>query len=103
MKRLLDSKRELTERKRAEAKLRIRERPIASSMEATFIADLEGNLTYVNPYFLELWGYDDKNEVLGKPATKFWQMEEEASQVIEALRDRDSWVGKLVAIPLGSR
>ena len=40
------------------------------------ITGLKGNLIYVNPSFLKLWGYDDEKEILGKPVTEFWQMKE---------------------------
>jgi len=83
-------------RKRAERELRIKDSAIASSINAVALADLEGNLTYVNGSFLELWGCDEE-ETLGKPAVKFWQMEEKASKVVEALRDSGSWIGELVA------
>jgi PAS domain S-box-containing protein len=62
------------------------------------MADLEGKLIYVNDSFLKQWGYDDEKEVLGKSAVKFWQIEESALEVIEALRDRGGWVGELVAM-----
>ncbi|MGB5933424.1 MAG: PAS domain S-box protein [Anaerolineae bacterium] len=93
--------RDITERKRAEEALRIRQSAIASSINAIALADLEGNLTYVNPSFLKLWGYDDEKEVLRKPAVEFWQIKEKASEVVEALRDRGSWIGELVATRKG--
>jgi two-component system NtrC family sensor kinase len=86
-----------TLRRQAEEALRIKDSAIASSISAIAIADLEGNLTDVNPAFLSLWGYDDESEVLGKPAVGFWQREEEAAEVLEALRDTGSWVGELTA------
>jgi len=89
--------RDITERKRAEEALRIRDSAIASSINAIALADLEGNLTYANSSFLKLWEYDDEKEVLGKPAVEFWQMEEKALEVVEALRDRGSWIRELVA------
>lgn len=60
--------RDITERERAEAEMRIRDSAIASSLNAIALADLEGNLIYVNHSFLKLWGYDNDREVLGKPA-----------------------------------
>ena len=49
-------------RKRAEEAMRIKDSAIASSINAIAISDLEGNLDYVNPSFLKLWGYDDDKE-----------------------------------------
>ena len=70
---------------------------MASSISAIAIADLEGNLTYINDSFLKLWGYDDEKEVLGRPAVEFWRMEDKAAEVVEALRHKGGWMGELVA------
>jgi len=80
-----------------EERLRIKDSAIASSISAIAIADLSGNLTYVNKSFLQMWGYDVVQEVLGKPAVDFWQMEEKATEVVGALRDSGGWIGELVA------
>jgi len=80
-----------------ERELRIKEEAIASSINAITLADLEGNLTYVNFSFLNLWGYNEDKEVLGKPVAKLLQEEKEALEVIEALRKKKSWMGELVA------
>jgi len=89
--------RDLTERKKVEEELRIKESAIKSSIDAIAMSDLNGNLTYVNPSFFKIWGYDNEKEVLGKPAVGFWQTEEKASEVVVALRDTGSWKGELVA------
>ncbi len=88
---------ELAARQQAENELRIKDHAITSSVNAIAIADLAGNLTYVNPAFLRLWGYNDETEVLGRHATRFWQAEEQAAQVIEALRQQDGWIGEMTA------
>jgi PAS domain S-box-containing protein len=93
---LVGTVRDETKRKQAEEALRIKDSAIASSINAIAIADLEGNLTYVNASFLSLWGYA-KQEVLGRPATGFWEMEERASEVLQQLRWEGSWIGELVA------
>ena len=89
--------RDITERKKAEEALIIKDNAINSSINAIAIADLEGYLTYVNPSFLKIWGYKSDNEVLGKLNTKFWQAEEKAAEVVQALRDKGGWIGELVA------
>ncbi len=88
--------RDITERKETEEEMRIKDNAITSSINAIALADLEGNLTYVNPSFLELWGYDDDREVLGKSALEFWQIGERATEVIGALQTKGGWKGELV-------
>ena len=70
---------------------------IKSAAFAMAISDLDGKLRYVNPAFLKLWGYDSPDEALGKSVLEFWQVGEEAQEVMEVLRTRGSWVGELVA------
>ena len=87
--------------------MRVKDSAIASSINAIAIGDLQGNLTYVNPSFLKLWGYDRK-EVLGKPASKFWQTKEKAEEIIGVLRDggggQVNWspTKKMVHCPMSS-
>jgi PAS domain S-box-containing protein len=89
--------RDIIERKQAEEALRITSNAVASSISAIAIAEFAGNLTHVNLSFLRMWGYDDESQVLGRPATEFWQSKEEARRVIEALHNGDSFIGELVA------
>ncbi|MHC4865515.1 MAG: sensor histidine kinase [Planctomycetota bacterium] len=84
-------------RKRAEENLRIRNIAIGSSINAIAFAGVEGNLTYVNHAFLEMWGYKNDRQVLGKPAVKFWQTEDDARRVIQTLGNNGRWMGELTA------
>jgi PAS domain S-box-containing protein len=88
---------DITDRKQAEESLRIKDNAIESSINAIFFADLEGNLTYVNPSFIKLWGYEDEKEVLGKPILEFWQTKENAQKALKTLHESRSWMGELVA------
>ena len=63
---------DITERRRAESELRIKDSAIETSINGIALADLAGTLTYVNPAFLKMWGYDDPGEVVGRPAVSFW-------------------------------
>ncbi|MCX6637126.1 MAG: PAS domain S-box protein, partial [Acidobacteria bacterium] len=87
----------IAERKRIEDALRIKDWAIESAINAIAISDLEGNLNYVNPAFLKLWGYSSPAEVLGKSAVGFWQTGEKAAEIIEALCTRGGWIGELTA------
>ena len=80
------------------AELRIKDLAIESSNNAIAIVDLEGNLTYANPSFPKMWGYDDEKEVLGRSALEFWQKGKKAMDVIKVMHDKGSWIGDLVAI-----
>lgn len=88
---------EITERKKAEESLRIKDNALESSINAIAIADIEGNLTYVNKSFLKMWGYDDDKEVLGKLAVDFWQIKDEAEKTRKILLDKGGWMGELTA------
>jgi len=89
--------RDITDRKQAEEALRIKESAIKSSLNAIAITDLEGKLTYVNPSFLGLWGYDTEQEIIGKVAVESWQMEEKAREVMQSLQEKGGWFGELTA------
>ena len=46
---------------------------IESSLNAIGMADLEGILIYVNESAVKLWGYDDKQEMLGRYLPELWE------------------------------
>jgi len=88
---------DITEGKEAEEEMRVKNNVIASSINAVAIADLEGNLAYVNHAFLRMWGYADEKEVLGKNAVEFWQIAEEPVEVMQVAMYRGGWIGELAA------
>ena len=94
---IISTWRDITERKCAEEALRMKDSALAASINAIAITDRHANLTYMNRSFLDMWGYDHQHEVLGNPATAFWQVEEEAAQVVQALRTNRGWIGELRA------
>jgi PAS domain S-box-containing protein len=91
----LASVRDITERRQAERDLMIKDNAIASSINAIAIADFDGSLTYVNPAFLRMWGYDSDREVLGKSISEFWPTEEQAQAATKTLYEKRSWQGEL--------
>lgn len=88
---------DLTERRRAEAALRVKDAALSSAIHAVAIADPEGRLTYANESFLRLWGYEDQRQVVGRSALEFWHTREEAGAALAAVQARGSWVGELAA------
>ncbi len=90
--------RDITQRKRADEVI-VKDSAIASSLNAIALADLEDNLTYVNPSFLSMWGYDDEKEVVGRSVIEFWQAPQQVAEVvIETLSEKEGWQGELIAV-----
>jgi PAS domain S-box-containing protein len=90
--------RDMTEYKRTVEMLTIKDAAIASSINGIAIGDAEGNLTYVNDAFLEMWGYENENEVLGRSAVEFWEVQREVEDILRTLQDRKGWIGELSAV-----
>ncbi len=57
--------REIKERIRAERELLMKSEAIENSLNGFDIVNEEGKLVYVNRAYLEMWGYDDPDEVIG--------------------------------------
>ena len=90
---------DITERNKTDENLLIRDKAIATSIDAIVFADPKGILTYVNQAFLKMWGYASAEEVLGKPAADFWQYKEKAELITKALKAQGGWEGE----PTGNR
>ncbi|MHC4569154.1 MAG: PAS domain-containing protein [Planctomycetota bacterium] len=65
--------RDVTDRKRVEKELWIRSAAIESSISALGITDLEGKIVYVNQACVDMWGYKDKSDMIGRHLPEFWE------------------------------
>jgi PAS domain S-box-containing protein len=90
--------RNIRERKEAEQQRQLYEYACNSALAGIAIGTLEGELQSVNPMFLEMWGYDAEDEVLGRSVTEFWADETEAGSVATAVRETGAWEGQLLAV-----
>ncbi len=90
-------KQEINERKKAEWSLKIKDSAIESSINAIVFVDPDGAATYVNPSFLNMWGYDSEEEILGKAVVNFWHRKGLYTEVMNATFNKGGWVGELVA------
>lgn len=88
---------DITEKKLAEEKLRLKNLTFDASIAANSIADDKGIITEANHSFLRLWGFQTNEEVVGKPILHFLQNEEEAKAVITALNNSGKWEGEYTA------
>jgi len=91
----MDSFIDITDRKKMEEELRVKDFAVASSVYAIVIGDLTGNITYINNAFLDLWGDDDPDEVIGKSALSFAKNQEEAEIAMEKVISQGSWNGEI--------
>lgn len=87
---------DITEQFRTELDLLKKEAAIESSMNAIALADLDGNLTYVNKAFENMWGYN-RDECVGKSAVDFWFNPKAVNKVLEKLFTDGGTEGELIA------
>lgn len=88
---------DITQRKRAEEALRVKDCAIASSVTAIVFADLDDRITYANRAFLTMWGYEREEEILGRPSLELAASAERAREILERVRTDGSWVGEDIA------
>ena len=89
---------DVTERKRMEETMKLLDKAVESSINGIVIADLEGRLTYVNPSFVTMWGYDDRSEVLGRTATELWREPHKALETLGRLQVDGKYLGEMSAV-----
>ncbi|WP_199241425.1 PAS domain S-box protein [Halorubrum sp. ARQ200] len=90
--------RDVTERKEREAMLRRYKYSYESALSGIAITDLDGELIDVNPAFLDLWRYENKDDVIGRPATELWKDPEQARSVLETVTERGRREDELEAL-----
>jgi PAS domain S-box-containing protein len=88
---------DITERKSFEEFLKIKNLVFDTSISANSIADLEGVIKEANNAFLQNWGYQRKDEVVGKPISYFLNDPDEAVAIINALNGTGKWQGDFTA------
>ena len=69
---------------------------VECSINAIGMTDLEGRMVYVNESAVRLWGYDSRDEMLGRMLPEFWEGER-ISQTIEELHCKGFSAGQDLA------
>jgi len=81
----------------AEEQLRIKDAGIEASINAILMLDLQGRITYVNPAFLAMWGYQTEDQVLDRHVSGFGEWRGDIEATLEILSEQGGWVGELLA------
>jgi len=77
--------------------LGVRSRAIETSVSAFAFADMDGNFTYVNPSFVELWDFDSEDEIIGKPVSQCFKPGIPFPGMFDQLKRDNFWMGELTA------
>jgi PAS domain S-box-containing protein len=88
--------RDITERKLAEAELRIESSAISSATAGIALADLDGKINYVNAAWLKMFGYESLEQIAGTLPSQHAQEPAKAMAVIEAIKTQGRWSGEMV-------
>jgi PAS domain S-box-containing protein len=66
---------------------------IASSISGIGITDMKGKLIYVNDKIVEMWGYEHKDEILGRYLPEFWEGEG-VHETVKVLKEKGARIGE---------
>ncbi len=89
---------DITERRTAVESLRLKNIVFESSIAANSIANLDGKIIDANSAFLKLWGYSNKNNVLGKSLNLFLKNKDDVVKILTALNKNNTWEGDYTAV-----
>jgi PAS domain S-box-containing protein len=89
---------DITDRKKAEAAVLIKDHAISSSINAIAIFDLDFTTTYVNDSLTRMMEYSHENELIGKNASQFIASATALEEVCDAVQNKGSWFGEIVLL-----
>jgi len=91
--------RDISERKKAEEALVVKDLALSASVNGVAIANLEGIVTYANKAYVNMFGYKDDAEVVGHPIRAFSHgdsgQEAIITEVLDTLMRNGSWSGEV--------
>jgi PAS domain S-box-containing protein len=90
------SNRDITERKRMEDELRVKDFAVTSAASGIAIVDLNGYVTYLNLACLSMWNYEEE-EALGKHVTSFFTDKNKADLGLKTILEEGAWQDELEA------
>lgn len=99
----LSIREDTSHKKKIERDLLNKENAILSSINAIVLTDLVGKISYVNPSFLGMWGYDSEKRVLGNSALSLWWKGDQYVKIMNEVLANGGWVGEIIAKGLNGR
>jgi PAS domain S-box-containing protein len=91
---MIASVRDITERRRQQEQLRLKDHAFDSSETPIALTDLQGRYTYVNPAFVAQWGYDSADEILGRTPFDLSAVPDAAREEVGETRERGVYRGE---------
>jgi PAS domain S-box-containing protein len=89
---------DITDRKKAEEAVLIKDHAISSSINAIGIFDLDFSITYVNNSLTRMMEYSDEKELIGKNASQIIPSATAFEEVRSSLKNKGSWFGEFVLL-----
>ncbi|MCU0873646.1 MAG: PAS domain S-box protein, partial [Pirellulaceae bacterium] len=97
--------RDITDRKRAEEELATLGRFVEAATQGFGMADINGRITYVNPFLARLYGARRPQDVIGTHVSTYYPadyLERRKEEILPALRRGEHWQGEqMLAFPDG--
>ncbi|MEZ4483336.1 MAG: EAL domain-containing protein [Syntrophotaleaceae bacterium] len=90
--------RDITSIKQAQEDLFLTKYAIDSSLSPFAMASLDGHVSYANQAFLDLWGYQQLDEILGLNLNSFYRNPIEVQTMLQHLTAKGSWQGEIKAL-----
>ncbi|MCM1987451.1 PAS domain-containing sensor histidine kinase [Methanococcoides seepicolus] len=88
---------DITERKKIEEELLLKNKVFESSLSANSTSKVDGIINHANAAFVEIWGYDSLEEVVGHPIPYFFVNPDDALPILESLNKTGKWEGNYLA------
>jgi PAS domain S-box-containing protein len=87
---------DITDRKKAEEAVMIKEHAISSSINAIAILNPDFTISYVNDSLVRMMGYSDEKELIGKNTKQFTPSVAAFEEIRDALQNKGSWFGEII-------
>lgn len=85
---------DITEKKNLEEQLKLKNYALDNSPSAIGMADFNGVVFYVNNSFVQIWGYDNKTELIGKHFSEFSIKGNPSKEAINTIMEGKIFIGE---------